>query len=113
MKSGKQRRIELKAKKAQKRAVLDRANKQAAGVLATQRKVELGGVDVNASALAPNNSHYAYAYAVGLHATRQDEHALAALSEARTRFPDNAPIQAALRALCADRGGPSRDRRCP
>jgi predicted CXXCH cytochrome family protein len=66
-----------------------------------------------ANQLAPNNSHYAYAYGVGLHSTRQDERARATLSEARTRFPDNAPIQAALRALCAGGGGPARDRRCP
>jgi hypothetical protein len=69
-----------------------------------------------ANELAPNNSHYAYAYGVGLHSMRQDELALAMLSDARTRFPDNAPIQAALRALCVDGGGSAgarRDRRCP
>jgi hypothetical protein len=49
---------------------------------------------------------------VGLLSTPQSERALATLSEARGRFPDNAPIQAALQALCAG-GGPARDRRCP
>ena len=88
----------------------------ALGMLLVRRQEIAAGVSElgRANALAPNNSQYAYAYAIGLHSTRQDEPALAALSEARTRFPDNAPIQAALRALCADRGdGPSRDRRCP
>jgi len=70
--------------------------------------------------LAPNNSHYAYAYGVALHSTRQDDRALATLSDALTRFPDNAPIQAALRALCSDGGDTNnanarrnQDRRCP
>jgi tetratricopeptide (TPR) repeat protein len=90
----------------------------ALGMLLVRRKEVTGGVSElgRANALAPNNSHYAYAYGVGLHSTRQDERALATLSDARTRFPDNAPIQAALRALCADGGGPAgarRDRRCP
>jgi len=63
--------------------------------------------------LAPHNSHYAYAYGVGLHSTHQDERALATLSEARARFPDNGPIQAALRALCSGaRGEFAADRRC-
>ena len=84
-------------------------------MLLVRRKDVTAGVSElgRANALAPNNSHYAYAYGVGLHSTRQDERALATLSDARTRFPDNAPIQAALRALCADGGGPARDRRCP
>ena len=87
----------------------------ALGMLLVRRKDVTAGVSElgRANALAPNNSHYAYAYGVGLHSTRQDERALATLSDARTRFPDNAPIQAALRALCADGGGPARDRRCP
>jgi tetratricopeptide (TPR) repeat protein len=87
----------------------------ALGMLLVRRQDIAAGVSElgRANALAPNNSQYAYAYAVGLHSTRQDDRALAALSEARARFPDNAPIQAALRALCVDRGGPARDRRCP
>ena len=87
----------------------------ALGMLLVRRQEIAAGVGElgRANALAPNNSQYAYAYAVGLHSTRQDGRALAALSDARARFPDNAPIQAALRALCANRGGPSHDRRCP
>jgi Tfp pilus assembly protein PilF len=87
----------------------------ALGMLLVRRKEVTAGVSElgRANELAPNNSHYAYAYGVGLHSTRQDERALATLSDARTRFPDNAPIQAALRAVCADGGGRARDRRCP
>jgi predicted CXXCH cytochrome family protein len=88
----------------------------ALGMLLVRRKEVTAGVSElqRASALSPNNSHYAYAYGVGLHSTGQDERALATLSDARTRFPDNAPIQSALRALCANGGGsPARDRICP
>jgi predicted CXXCH cytochrome family protein len=87
----------------------------ALGMLLVRREQVAAGVRElgRANELAPTNSHYAYAYGVGLHSTRQDERALATLSEARTRFPDNAPIQSALQALCAERGGPTRDRRCP
>jgi tetratricopeptide (TPR) repeat protein len=87
----------------------------ALGMLLVRQKEVTAGVSElgRANALAPDNSHYAYAYGVGLHSTRQDERALAALFDARTRFPDNAPIQAALKALCASGGGPTGDRRCP
>ncbi|HVY39522.1 MAG TPA: multiheme c-type cytochrome [Polyangia bacterium] len=87
----------------------------ALGMLLVRRNdIEAGVTELGrATALAPNNSQYAYAYGVGLHSTRHDERALATLSEARTRFPDNAPIEAALRALCADGSGAARDRRCP
>jgi predicted CXXCH cytochrome family protein len=86
----------------------------ALGMLLVRRQEIAAGVGElgRANTLAPNNSQYAYAYAVGLHSTRQDGRALAALSDARARFPDNAPIAAALRALCAEPSGPSRDRRC-
>ena len=82
----------------------------ALGMLLVRRRDVAAGVTElgRANQLAPNNSQYAYAYGVGLHSTQQDERAVATLSDARTRFPDNAPIQAALRALCA---GPTRDRR--
>ena len=87
----------------------------ALGMLLVRRQEIAAGVGElgQANTLAPNNSQYAYAYAVGLHSTHQDGRALAALSDARARFPDNAPIAAALRALCAEPGGPPRDRRCP
>jgi tetratricopeptide (TPR) repeat protein len=90
----------------------------ALGMLLVRRKEVTAGVNElgRANQLAPTNSHYAYAYGVGLHSTRQDERALATLSDACTRFPDNAPIQAALRALCANEGRPGRRStlcRCP
>ena len=87
----------------------------ALGMLLVRRKEIAVGVSElgRANALAPANSHYAYAYGVGLHSTRQDDRARAALSDASARFPGNAPIQSALRALCADRDGAARDRRCP
>jgi len=53
-----------------------------------------------ASELAPDNGPYTYAYAVGLHAMAEDERALATLVSARRRFPGNAQIEGALRALC-------------
>jgi len=86
----------------------------ALGMLLVRRQQVTAGVSElgRANELAPNNSHYAYAYGVGLHSTRQDQRALVTLSDARTRFPDNGPIQAALRALCAEGGGPATDRRC-
>jgi len=73
----------------------------ALGMLLVRRKEITSGVSElgRASALAPDNSHYAYAFGVGLHSTQQDERARATLRDARARFPDSAPIQAALRAL--------------
>jgi predicted CXXCH cytochrome family protein len=87
----------------------------ALGMLLVRRKETAAGVGElgRASALAPDNSHYAYAYGIGLHSTRQDQRALATLRGAGRRFPDNAPIQAALRALCADGGGQAGDGHCP
>ena len=66
----------------------------ALGMLLVRRQEVMAGVSElgRANELAPDNSQYAYAYGVGLHSTRQDERALATLSGARTRFPDNAPI---------------------
>jgi predicted CXXCH cytochrome family protein len=87
----------------------------ALGMLLVRRQDVAAGVAElgRAAALAPGNSHYVYAYGVGLHSTRQDERALATLSDAGTRFPANAPIQAALRALCVEGNRVGRDRRCP
>lgn len=84
----------------------------ALGMLLVRRKEIAAGVSElgRASELGPNNSHYAYAYAVGLHSTREDDRALSTLSAARTRFPGNAQIEAALQAICSDR---RRDGRCP
>ena len=87
----------------------------ALGMLLVRRREIGSGVSElgHASELAPNNSQYAYAYGVGLHSLQQDGPALATLADAHARFPDNLPIGAALRALCANRAGPSPDRRCP
>ncbi len=43
-------------------------------MLLVRRKEVTAGVSElgRANELAPSNSHYAYAYAVGLHSTRQD-----------------------------------------
>ena len=73
----------------------------ALGMLLVRRHALAAGVNElgRARELAPANSAYAYAYAVGLHSTGQDDRARLALSDARRRFPDNAPIEAALRAL--------------
>ncbi len=69
-------------------------------LLVRRQELRLGVNELGrARELAPNNSAYAYAYAVGLHSTGQTQRALATLTDARLRFPDNAPIQAALRAL--------------
>ena len=85
----------------------------ALGMLLVRRGKIASGVSElgRANELAPDNSRYAYTYGVGLHSTRQDRRALITLSDARARFPDNAPIETALRALCAS--VPSPDPRCP
>jgi len=73
----------------------------ALGMLLVRRHALAAGVNElgRARELAPANSAYAFAYAVGLHSTGQDDRARLALDDARTRFPANAPIEAALRAL--------------
>jgi len=83
----------------------------ALGMLLVRRGEVVGGVGElgRANELAPSNSQYAYAYGVGLHSIQQDERALVTLADARTRFPDNVPIQTALHALCAKA---PEDRRC-
>lgn len=85
----------------------------ALGMALVRRKQADAGVSElgRAAALAPTNSQYAYAYAVGLHSTNHEASALGTLSAARARFPDNANIAAALRSICAA-GGPARDARC-
>ena len=87
----------------------------ALGMLLVRRKEVAAGVSElgRASAAGAEQQPLRLCLRRGLHSTRQDERALATLSEARARFPDNAPIQAALRALCADGGRPARARRCP
>jgi tetratricopeptide (TPR) repeat protein len=77
----------------------------ALGLALVRRKQHEQGVRhlARAAELAPGNSHYAYAYGVGLYSTHQLDRALATLKDARARFPENAQIDATLRALCADR----------
>jgi Tfp pilus assembly protein PilF len=55
-----------------------------------------------AAQLSPDNSNYAFVYAVGLYSTGQVASALSVLDRARTRFPANAQIQSALQAYCSD-----------
>ena len=55
-----------------------------------------------AAQLSPDNSNYAYVYAVGLYSTGQVTSALSVLDQARARFPANVQIQSALQAYCAD-----------
>jgi predicted CXXCH cytochrome family protein len=55
-----------------------------------------------AAAIAPDNSNYAYVYAVALYSTGQIDAAFSALEKARARFPANTQIQNAIQAYCAD-----------
>jgi len=55
-----------------------------------------------AAQISPDNSNYAYVYAVGLYSTGDVDAAFSVLARARTRFPTNAQIQGALQAYCAD-----------
>jgi tetratricopeptide (TPR) repeat protein len=55
-----------------------------------------------AAEISPNNSNYAYVYAVGLYSTGNVDAAFSVLETARARFPTNAEIQGALQAYCAD-----------
>ena len=84
----------------------------ALGLLVRRKQAEQGVRELaRAAELAPGNSHYAYAYALGLTSTRQLDRALATLSDARVRFPENRQIESTLatpRALCAYLGLPIR-----
>ena len=55
-----------------------------------------------AAQLSPDNSNYAFVYAVGLYSTGQVTTALSVLDRARAQFPSNIQIQTALQAYCAD-----------
>jgi predicted CXXCH cytochrome family protein len=55
--------------------------------------------------LSPDDSRYAYVYAVSLYTTGQKGAALALLDDARRRFPANAEIPAAIEAYCAENRG--------
>lgn len=57
-----------------------------------------------AAELAPDNSHYVYVSAVASYSNGNIESALASLRRARARFPENAPLRAALEAYCAKHG---------
>jgi len=54
-----------------------------------------------AAGLSPDDSNFVYVYAVSLYTTGQKAAALSILEKARTRFPANAEISAALKAYCA------------
>ena len=55
-----------------------------------------------AARLSPDDSNYAYVYAVSLYSTGQTGTALSVLDRARSRFPANAEISSALKAYCAE-----------
>jgi hypothetical protein len=57
MKSGKQRRLELQAKKAARKEALAQAAQRAAKQKAERERIKHGGVAVNRNALAPTNSY--------------------------------------------------------
>jgi predicted CXXCH cytochrome family protein len=59
-----------------------------------------------AARLSPDDSHFAYVYAVGLYTTGQKDAALSVLNNASTRFPANAEISSALQAYCAEQHSP-------
>jgi predicted CXXCH cytochrome family protein len=70
--------------------LLVRKREPARGVLELRRAAEL----------APDNSHYAYVYAVGLYSTQQVDRALSTLAAARRRFPQNEQVRSALQTYC-------------
>jgi tetratricopeptide (TPR) repeat protein len=76
----------------------------ALGLLRVRRKQMAEAISelARAAQLSPDNSNYAYVYAVGLYSTGQVTSALSVLDQARARFPANVQIQTALQAYCAD-----------
>jgi len=59
-----------------------------------------------AASLSPNDSHFAYVYAVSLYTSGQRIAALSVLNNARTRFPANVEISSAMQAYCAELRSP-------
>jgi Flp pilus assembly protein TadD len=55
-----------------------------------------------AARLSPDESNYAYVYAVSLYSTGQTGAAFSVLDKARSRFPANAEISSALQAYCVE-----------
>src|SRR4029434_7787060 len=76
----------------------------ALGLLRVRQKRTGGAIPELARAvqLAPNNSNYAYVYAVGLYSTGEVDSAFSVLEKAQARFPANAQIENAVQAYCAD-----------
>lgn len=76
----------------------------ALGLLRVRQKRPLEAVSELALAarLSPDESNYAYVYAVSLYSTGQTGAALSVLDAARTRFPANTEILSALQGYCAD-----------
>ena len=89
----------------------------ALGLLRVRRKQMAEAISelARAAQLSPDNSNYAYVYAVGLYSTGQVAPALSVLDQARARFPANVQIKSALQAYCADQrdNGGQRGRRTP
>jgi len=76
----------------------------ALGLLRVRQKRTLEAVSelAQAARLSPEESHYAYVYAVSLYTTGQTAAALTELDNARMRFPANTEISSALQAYCAE-----------
>jgi predicted CXXCH cytochrome family protein len=76
----------------------------ALGLLRARQKRPLEAVPELALAarLSPDDSNYAYVYAVSLYSTGQRGAALSVLDATRTRFPANPEVLSALQAYCAD-----------
>jgi len=80
----------------------------ALGLLRVRQKRTLEAVPelAQAARLLPDDSNYAYVYAVGLYTIGQKGDALSVLDKARTRFPANAEISSAMQAYCAGQSSP-------
>src|SRR5690606_20911973 len=61
---------------------------------------------LQASTLAPGNSHYAYVYGIGLYSSGNIPEALSSLATANKRFPANQQIISALQSYCAEQANP-------
>jgi tetratricopeptide (TPR) repeat protein len=76
----------------------------ALGLLRVRQKRTAEAIPEMAKALqiAPDNSNYAYVYAVGLYSTGQVDAAFSILENAGARFPANMQIRSAIQAYCDD-----------
>ena len=80
----------------------------ALGLLRVRQKRTIEAVPELALAarLSPDDSHFAYVYAVSLYTTGEKGAALSVLDKALRRFPANAEILSALQAYCGEQRSP-------